>query len=61
MRLDDRILSHRVDIETDYELIEQRALQDKQIRIMDAWMNELRQSVYIDYRGEARDMGLANN
>jgi peptidyl-prolyl cis-trans isomerase SurA len=61
VRLDDRILSHRVDIETDYELIEQRALQDKQIRIMEAWMEELRETVYIDYRGEARKMGLATN
>jgi len=61
VRLDDRILSHRVDIQTDYELIEQRALQDKQIRIMEAWMEELRETVYIDYRGEARKMGLATN
>ena len=61
VRLDSRVLSHQVDIETDYELIEQRALQDKQIRIMDSWLDELRESVYIDYRGEARELGLASN
>jgi len=61
VRLDARIESHRVDIETDYELIEQRALQDKQARIMDAWMRELRQSVYLDYRGKARELDLADN
>lgn len=59
VRLDKRIESHRIDIETDYELIEQRALQDKQARIMDAWMRELRNSVYIDFRGRAREFGLA--
>lgn len=59
VRLDNRIESHRVDISTDYDLIEQRALQDKQQRIMDAWMRELRQSVYLDFRGKARDLGLA--
>ncbi len=61
VRLDDRIASHRVDIETDYELIEQRALQDKQTRIMETWIQELRTSVYIDFRGNAKEMGLANN
>lgn len=61
VRLDNRTLSHRVDIETDYELIEQRALQDKQIEVMDDWMQELRKSVYIDYRGEARSLGLSSN
>ena len=53
VRLDERIASHRVDIENDYELIEQRALQDKQARVMEEWMQELRQSVYLDYRGDA--------
>ena len=54
VRLDERIASHRVDIENDYELIEQRALQDKQARVMEEWMQELRQSVYLDYRGDAK-------
>ena len=61
VRLDKRIESHRVDIETDYELIEQRALQDKQSRVMEQWMMELKQSVYIDLRGKARNMDLTSN
>lgn len=60
VRLDRRIASHRVDITTDYELIEQRALQDKQSRIMNEWMKELRTSVYLDLRGAARNLDLDN-
>ncbi|MDA0874653.1 MAG: peptidylprolyl isomerase [Bacteroidetes bacterium] len=59
VRLDKRIPEHRVDINTDYELIEQRALQDKQARVMEQWLDELRTSVYIDLRGAARDLVLA--
>jgi len=61
VRLDNRIMTHRVEIETDYELIEARALQDKQIRVMDAWMLELRESVYIDFRGQARELEMASD
>lgn len=60
VRLDRRVDEHRVDITTDYELIEQRALQGKQTRLMNQWMNELRTSVYIDLRGTARDLPLYN-
>jgi len=61
VRLESLVPEHRVDIETDYELIEQRALQDKQIRIMESWIADLRQSVYIDLRGHARSLDLASN
>ena len=60
VRLDERIESHQIDIERDYELIEQRALQDKQARVIEEWMRELRQSVYLDYRGSARELVQAN-
>ncbi|MDE2997413.1 MAG: peptidylprolyl isomerase [Bacteroidota bacterium] len=61
VRLDRRIESHTVDIETDYELIEQRALQDKQTRIMESWMRELKNTVFIDLRGNARNLELASS
>ena len=60
VRLDKRIAEHKVDIATDYELIEQRALQDKQSRIMNQWMRDLRTSVYLDMRGAARNLVSEN-
>ena len=56
-----RIPEHTVDIETDYERIQQLALQDKQNRVLQAWIEELRKGVYIEMRGKARDISLALN
>ncbi|MDA0683951.1 MAG: peptidylprolyl isomerase [Bacteroidetes bacterium] len=61
VRLEARIPSHRVDISTDYELIEERALQDKQQLIMEKWLLDLKKSVYIDLRGRARELNLATD
>lgn len=49
-----RIPEHRWDIETDYERIEQYALQEKRARILDQWLDRLREQVYIDLRGKGR-------
>lgn len=61
VRLDERIPAHRVSLETDYEIIQRLALQEKQARVMQAWLKRLRESVYIDIRGKARDMSIAFN
>lgn len=47
--------AHRVDILTDYERIEQIALQEKQAIVFDEWLTQLREDVYIEVRGKAED------
>jgi len=61
VRLEARIPAHRVDITTDYEIIERRALQAKQGRVMDEWLESLKETVYIDIRGKAKELFLADN
>lgn len=56
VQLEARIPEHRVDISTDYELIEKRALTFKQGEVMQKWLNELKETVYIDLRGKAREL-----
>jgi len=50
LKLQNRLPAHRVNLETDYERIKQFALQDKQTREMQQWINELREETYIDIR-----------
>lgn len=57
--LQSRVPSHRVDIHTDYERIQQIALQDKQQRVLNEWIADLRRDVYIDVRGRAEDFSAA--
>lgn len=54
-----RIPEHRVSLATDYERIEQYALQDKRQREMQRWVNQLRENVYIDLRGKAESLSVA--
>ena len=61
IRLQRRVPEHKVDINTDYERIEQLALQDKQNRVLAEWLDELRKEVYIEMRGKAREISLALN
>ena len=61
VRLDERIPAHRVSLETDYDIIKRLALQEKQARVMQEWLKRLRESVYIDIRGKAREMSIAFN
>lgn len=61
VRLERRVPAHRVDLDTDYAMIEQYALRDKQNRVLEEWLAELRKSVYIDIRGEASEAPLARN
>lgn len=50
LKLQQHLPAHRVNLETDYDRIKQFALQDKQSREMNEWINELREEVYIDIR-----------
>ncbi len=59
--LQKRIPSHRVDVETDYEMIQQLALRQKQGQVMQRWLESLKDRVYIQLRGKARDLSLAGN
>jgi len=59
--LEKRIPEHTVNLETDYELIEGLALREKQGKIMAEWLTELKKDVYIDMRGQARDISIADN
>ncbi len=50
VRLDRRVPAHRASLETDYEQIRQRALQDKRSRKMREWTDQLREKIYVDIR-----------
>jgi peptidyl-prolyl cis-trans isomerase SurA len=51
LRLDQRIEEHTANLEQDYQRIEQIALQQKQTQELTAWLNEIREEVYIEYIG----------
>jgi peptidyl-prolyl cis-trans isomerase SurA len=59
VKLEARIPEHRVDIESDYRLISERALQFKQSEVMAEWLEGLKKSVYIDLRGKAKELYAA--
>ncbi|SMO35118.1 peptidylprolyl isomerase [Gracilimonas mengyeensis] len=50
VRLDRQIPEHIANLKQDYERIKQIALQQKQMRVIDKWMSELREDVYVNYR-----------
>jgi peptidyl-prolyl cis-trans isomerase SurA len=56
VKLQRRIPEHRVDIRTDYERIEQFALQEKRAEVFRRWVDDLREQVYIDIRGKGRQV-----
>lgn len=51
-----RVPAHRVDIETDYARIEQLALEEKRSREMREWLDSLRENVYVETRGQGREL-----
>jgi len=59
--LQKRVASHRVDINTDYEMIEQYALRDKQNKVLAKWLKVLRNDVYVEIRGEPAETFVARN
>lgn len=56
-----RVPEHTVNLETDYALIEQLALQEKQARVLSEWLERLKQTVHVEYRGRASDMAASSN
>lgn len=61
VQLHKRIPEHTVNLETDYALIEQLAMQEKQARVLDEWIDRLKRTVHIEYRGRASDFTAATN
>ena len=61
LKLQQRVPSHQVDIETDYTRIKQIALQEKQSVVFQEWLDELREDVYIETRGKAEALSVATN
>ncbi len=50
VRLDQHISEHKANLKDDYERIKNFALSEKQARVMEEWMKELRSQVYIEYK-----------
>lgn len=50
---------HTVDLATDYERIEQFALSEKRTRELQEWVGRLRENVFVDLRGRAERLALA--
>jgi len=59
VKLNRRVAPHQWNIRTDYARIEQFALQEKRAIELEDWIDKLRKSVYVDYRGKAKEMHLA--
>ena len=57
--LEQRMPEHRVSLTTDYERIEEIALQEKRERIFRTWLDQLRGDVYVELRGKARELAMA--
>ncbi len=50
IKLDKQIPEHVANLKDDYQRIKQTALQQKQVREFQKWLNELREEIYIEYR-----------
>ncbi|MDR9415608.1 MAG: peptidylprolyl isomerase [Gracilimonas sp.] len=50
VRLDKQVPEHIANLEQDYERIKNIALQQKQFRVMQEWMQEIKEDVYIEYK-----------
>lgn len=50
VKLDRQIPEHVANLQTDYQRIKNIALQQKQIRVFQEWLKELRNEIYIEYK-----------
>jgi peptidyl-prolyl cis-trans isomerase SurA len=50
VKLEDRTPRHRLNLDQDYARIKEFALQEKQQRVYQRWVRELREDVYVDVR-----------
>ena len=55
VRLDAHYPEHVANLEDDYSRIREIALQRKQMRVMNSWLEELRQKIYVDIRIDMPD------
>lgn len=55
VRLDEQIPEHIANLDQDYERIKNIALQQKQNRVMQQWIEDLRNDVYIEYKIDRPD------
>lgn len=51
-----RLPPHRINLDQDYELVRQAALRAKRQRVMDDWLSELRNEVFVDIRIDENDL-----
>lgn len=61
VRLDEHIPEHRANLEDDYQRIKNFALREKQYRIIQDWIDELKKEVYIEYKIPMPDRYLSSN
>lgn len=59
VKLQQRIPAHRMSLATDYDRIREAALREKQQRVLQEWIGELRDEIYIDVRIESEEMASA--
>ena len=59
VQLNEFIPAHQMSLETDYPRIRQIALQRKRQRILEQWINKLREDVYVDVKVDVEDVSLA--
>lgn len=58
--LEKRIPEHKVSLETDYALIENLALRDKQSTVFQQWFADLRKDVFVDIKVDTATSSAAN-
>jgi len=61
MMLERHTPAHRLSLEADYERIQEFALQEKREREYRKWIAQLRDGVYIEYRGKAKELVAASS
>ena len=59
VKLQRRVPRHRVNLETDYERIKEYALREKQQRVLQEWINDLRAQTFVDVRLTRDDLAAA--
>ncbi len=60
VRLDRHIPEHRANMEDDYDQLREFALQQKQNRILNEWIEGLRDEVFVDFKIEVPDESLTD-
>jgi peptidyl-prolyl cis-trans isomerase SurA len=59
VKLDRQIPEHVADFDIDYQRLKNIALQQKQSRVFQEWLQDLREEVYIEYRIPKMETGVS--